>query len=390
MKIEPDPLVPDAYVRTKGIVYVRQTRWGPKASKWPRPHSSGASPGSLWRRLEFGLVAAATKNVIGQDIAGATTLAKGTTYVPRDLLMKAMLGTLYELHLPDGTIIRSWRVTTPNVQDVLEQLTSTPGALIVRGVTFWEFIDPAPNENDVLTWIAGMPAWATGTPGPEGPQGPPGDDGPAGPQGQQGDPGDDGPQGPQGDQGPQGNTGAQGPQGNTGAQGPQGNTGAQGPQGNTGATGAQGPQGDPGTTATLALKTNVSSWPASSVNMPVSTGVDQMVIAFHALSHNSGTAQQLQLKYTTSGSPVTIGVLHTGTLTAAQTATLQLYVTGLQSGRITGIITGYGNPTTADPKTSAAGAFQEFATGPVTNLNVSWTGGSIDAGTVQTFTPAGA
>jgi hypothetical protein len=159
MKVDPDPLVPDTYVRSSKQVLIYQTKWGPRARKWPRPGVYGKSAGSVWRRVEFGYIAAATKNVHALDYETAVNLSRGTQYVPRDVLMLAMTGKLYEIHDTTGTIWSSWRMTVPNVQDVLEQLTNTPGAIIVRGGTFWEWITPG-NASDVLTMVDGMPDWA--------------------------------------------------------------------------------------------------------------------------------------------------------------------------------------------------------------------------------------
>jgi hypothetical protein len=44
------------------------------------------------------------------------------------------------------------------VQDVLEQLTSTPGVIIVRGDDFWEFLNPG-NNGDVVMMASGKPQW---------------------------------------------------------------------------------------------------------------------------------------------------------------------------------------------------------------------------------------
>lgn len=159
MKIEPDPLVPDALLSTRGVVVVRQTRWGTIASKWPRPGPRGNSAGQRWRRIEFGQIAAASKNVHSLDLQTATEIAKGTNWVPRDLLMMAMMGNLFEVVLQSGETLQGWRFMYSNVQDVLEQLTNVPGCIIVRGPDFWEFIEPG-NNGDALQVFDGWPAWA--------------------------------------------------------------------------------------------------------------------------------------------------------------------------------------------------------------------------------------
>ncbi len=158
-KVEPDPLVPDTYVRARGRVLIYQTRWGPKARHWPRNKSPGTSAGSRWRNIEFGYIAAGTANAHPLDYECAVNYSRGTRFVPRDVLMLASMGMLYEFHHTDGTITEGFRVTVGNVQDLLEQLTNVPGAMINRGPDFWEWISPG-SENDVLTMKSGMPIFA--------------------------------------------------------------------------------------------------------------------------------------------------------------------------------------------------------------------------------------
>lgn len=168
MKIEPDPLVPDQYVTVRGHVYVRQTRWGAVAQKWPRPGPRGNSAGQKWRRKEFGYIAAALSNRRSLEYETAVNLAKGTNFVPRDILMMTMMGTFYEIVDETGKVYRGWRFMVSNVQDVLDQLTNIRGSIIVRGVDFWEFIEPG-NDGDALQMFSGDPAWGAlpGT-GPSG------------------------------------------------------------------------------------------------------------------------------------------------------------------------------------------------------------------------------
>lgn len=164
MKLEPDPLVPDQYVTVRGVVYVRQTRWGAVAQAWPRPGPRGNSAGQKWRRAEFGLVAASLSNRRSTEYETAVNLAKGTNFVPRDILMMTQMGTFYEIVDETGKVWRGWRFVVDNVQDVLEQLTNLPGALIMRGVDFWEYIEVG-NNGDVLTIVDGVPAYAPATGG---------------------------------------------------------------------------------------------------------------------------------------------------------------------------------------------------------------------------------
>lgn len=164
MKVEPDPLVPDVYLTVRGVVYVRQTRWGPVAQKWPRKRGKPKHAGQLWRQIEFGQIAAATKNVITQDYETACVITKDTNLVPRDVLMLAMMGNLFEVVDETGQVWKGWRFVVSNVQDVLEQLTNVPGAIPARGASLWEWISPG-DVGDVLTYTLGGPTWLPATGG---------------------------------------------------------------------------------------------------------------------------------------------------------------------------------------------------------------------------------
>lgn len=159
MKVTPDPLVPDTYITVRGVVYVRQTRWGAIAQKWPRPGPRGNSAGQKFRRVEFGMVAASLSQRHPLEYETAVNLAKGTNWVPRDILMMTQLGTFYEIVDETGKVYRSFRQMVSNVQDVLDQLTNIPGALIVRRTDFWEYIEPG-NAGDALQMFGGFPEWA--------------------------------------------------------------------------------------------------------------------------------------------------------------------------------------------------------------------------------------
>lgn len=151
--------------RSKGDFLVLATKHGWVAQKWPKKRGAAKTPYDRWRHKEFGLVANMVSSPIDLDYGTALEMVKGTTYVPRDFLMMCVFANAYVIKNPDGTEWTRYRDMTNNPQYMLEQLTNTPGALIVRGDEFWTYLPPASN-GDVLTMVDGMPQWEEPLPVP--------------------------------------------------------------------------------------------------------------------------------------------------------------------------------------------------------------------------------
>jgi hypothetical protein len=144
------------------------------------------------------------------EVETAKNMAKGTPWVYRDILIMASYGFLYEIQMPDGSILMPYRSQNPNVQYLLDQITSVHGSILYRADIGWVGLPPGTNSY-VLTMASGLPVWDRSDQiGPTGATGP------------------IGPTGPQGATGSTGATGAAGPVGATGAAGPAGPTGAGG------------------------------------------------------------------------------------------------------------------------------------------------------------------
>ena len=110
------------------------------------------------------MVSATTALTLADEYQTAVNMVKGTTFVPRDVLIAAAMGTLWVFHTTDGQTFESWRMTVPNVNDILEQLTNVPNALIMRGENVWDFILPG-SFGQVLTMATDGPTWANPTGG---------------------------------------------------------------------------------------------------------------------------------------------------------------------------------------------------------------------------------
>jgi hypothetical protein len=83
---------------------------------------------------------------------------KGTEYTWRDVAISLMLGTYLEIIEPDGTVLRSARLTNPNPQYILDLITQVPGSLIYRDAEGWKGL-PRSTDGKVLALNNGLPSW---------------------------------------------------------------------------------------------------------------------------------------------------------------------------------------------------------------------------------------
>jgi len=104
-KVDIGQMSPDAVPRIRGIFLVMPWRNGWKAQKWPRRRGPSKNPVSQWYAAQFAYAARWSANPNPLDYATAVAMTKGTDWMPRDLLMRAIYGTAYEVILPDGTIM---------------------------------------------------------------------------------------------------------------------------------------------------------------------------------------------------------------------------------------------------------------------------------------------
>ncbi len=171
-KIDEASLVPDATVGTRGVMVVHRTRRGAYVHKWPRKRGKWATPGDFYRQQEFGWVARGVASPQPTMLATAINYAKGSDQVPRDILMMAAYGLLYEITFTDGTPVEYYRMVAPNAQLILDQVTDTHGALMYRSPLGWIEIPPSDN-GDVLAMLDQVPTWLPGfIPLPGNPVGP--------------------------------------------------------------------------------------------------------------------------------------------------------------------------------------------------------------------------
>ena len=160
-KIDEATLVPDATVGTRGVMVGHRPKRGAYVHKWPRKRGKWATPADFYRQQEFGWVARGVASPQPTMLATAINYAKGADQVPRDILMMAAYGMLYELTFLDGTPIEYYRMVAPNAQLILDQVTDTPGAMMYRSPLGWIEIPPG-NDADVMAIVNQQPQWLPG------------------------------------------------------------------------------------------------------------------------------------------------------------------------------------------------------------------------------------
>jgi hypothetical protein len=140
-------------------VAVRGDRLYVKA--WPRKRGKATSGYALYHQLEFGKAAYLASHALPFELETARFFQLGTDMVPRDFLTMAAMGLLNEIIDQDGNHWRSWRMTNPNPQIVLDLITVDEGAIVFRAPEGW--IPAVPNAlGQVLTYIApGVLGWQT-------------------------------------------------------------------------------------------------------------------------------------------------------------------------------------------------------------------------------------
>jgi hypothetical protein len=154
---------PELRARLKGVLVIRNTKYGPKAQAWPTKTRKALTPYERYKRTEFAYAAMWAR--LPDELARITAenLVKGTQYVWRDILMSAMYGNYYIIFDEHGNQMDQFRMVAPNPQLVLDLVGDTPGSMLYRSDEGWVLLLP-PSMNSMLYWEAGAPVWG---PSPE-------------------------------------------------------------------------------------------------------------------------------------------------------------------------------------------------------------------------------
>jgi hypothetical protein len=143
---------------SKGSVAVRVTKTGIVATKWPKPRGPATTGGAFYNQQQFAIAGSWATNPEPISLQGAINFAKGTQYAPRDVLLMAIYGLLFEAIYLDGINWMSWRVATPNPQFLLDMIGEAVGSILRRDPIGWVQLLPG-DEGDILTMAEGFPNW---------------------------------------------------------------------------------------------------------------------------------------------------------------------------------------------------------------------------------------
>lgn len=102
-KIDPANVAPDALPRIRGVVNTRISRGVIIAQAWPKKRGPSKTAAQIFLTKQFGRAGQMAANAEPMSAETARFFSKGTVWLPRDLLVRAAYGNLFEITLPDGT-----------------------------------------------------------------------------------------------------------------------------------------------------------------------------------------------------------------------------------------------------------------------------------------------
>ena len=92
-----------------GRVIVDNWRGQLRTRSWPRKRGKTATPAQQEQRDWFALANQRAKYAAAPMIAAAIDAAKGTGWYPKDLILRAMSGGMWNIRMPDGQLIQPLR-----------------------------------------------------------------------------------------------------------------------------------------------------------------------------------------------------------------------------------------------------------------------------------------
>ena len=103
-KIFPANLAPDAYPRFRGNILTRSTKFGLVVQKWPEKRGPAKTWQAYFLSQQFAIAARMAANTDPLQWETAKFLSTGTVWLPRDILVMAAYGKLYEIQDPRGNV----------------------------------------------------------------------------------------------------------------------------------------------------------------------------------------------------------------------------------------------------------------------------------------------
>lgn len=94
------------------------------------------------------------------DHAAAIEYSAGLPFNPKDLLMMGVMGTLVTFTTRSGQTYVSERLSQTSIEQLLDSITSTPGALLVRSADMWVYLPPGAGDQSLqIDPDTGYPYW---------------------------------------------------------------------------------------------------------------------------------------------------------------------------------------------------------------------------------------
>lgn len=115
-KIKGAPLAPDALPRFRGNIIAYNNQYGTIVAKWPRKRGPPKDWKTYFLSKQFGIAGRYAANSDPLQWETAVFMSTGTVWLPRDILVMAAYGKLYELTGPDGEIYRQADHSAPALE----------------------------------------------------------------------------------------------------------------------------------------------------------------------------------------------------------------------------------------------------------------------------------
>jgi hypothetical protein len=137
--------------RLRGVLSVYWShKWGWVARRWQPPRSGPLSDNQQTAVDQFKFATQAVKQVPPEVVAVMRELTRNATWTWKDLAISSMYGKGWEVQTSDGQIIVGWRQMNEDINAWLDSITTTTGAILVRGPTGWGALTPG-SAGTVLT-----------------------------------------------------------------------------------------------------------------------------------------------------------------------------------------------------------------------------------------------
>jgi len=147
--------------RRPGFFVATKTRGGVKIVKgWPKKRGKKANPEQKHNQKQFALAQQAANEAIPWAYLEADNISTGTIFNRREILVKAAMGTLYEVYLEDGSYYGNWFTMAKEIQGLLDTISDTVGSMLVRTGDGWAALVPGTDGYVLRTNGEGFPpAW---------------------------------------------------------------------------------------------------------------------------------------------------------------------------------------------------------------------------------------